>query len=238
MQRTNVKGLADTLEILYGDLWNFPFLEEKNSSLSQNISAHPTAPTTAPAAFSPAAATSTWRELKEMVRVCNQCEFHLNRSRSVFGRGEFSAPVIFLGDFPSDADDRKGEIFSEAEGELLSKMILAMKLRPEQMYFTNLFKCRNSRIPAVSEDIPTDCFAHLEKELSFVQGKIIVAMGPWAAKITSRSDAPLNVVRGQVFSFAEKEVFCTYHPRDLLQSPSLKKLAWEDLQRVMKRLAV
>lgn len=235
MPSTNVKALADSLEILYGDLWNFPFLEEKKTispqvSASSDVSNSPTT--------SPSTSPTTWRDLRETVRVCSQCEFHLNRSRSVFGRGEFSAPVIFLGDFPSNADDRKGEIFSESEGELLNKMILAMKLRPEQMYFTNLFKCRNSRIPLVTEEIPLQCLSHLEKELGFIQGKILVAMGPWAAKITSRSDAPLNVVRGQTFSFAGKDVYCTYHPRDLLESPANKKLAWEDLQRVMKKLGV
>lgn len=227
MPSTNVKALADSLEILYGDLWNFPFLEEKKIT-----------PAKVAAPSSELVSPTTWRDLRETVRICNQCEFHLNRSRSVFGRGEFSAPVIFLGDFPSHADDRKGEIFSESEGELLNKMILAMKLRPEQMYFTNLFKCRNSRIPLTSEEIPLDCLSHLEKELSFIHGKIVVAMGPWAAKISSRSDAPLNVLRGQTFSFAGKEVYCTYHPRDLLESPANKKLAWEDLQRVMKKLGV
>jgi uracil-DNA glycosylase family 4 len=227
MQNTDVKALAHTVEILYGELWNFPWLEEKKSLATE---APPIADGKAP--------SGTWRELKEQVRLCKNCDLHLNRAHSVFGRGEFTSPIIFLGDFPALEDDKKGEIFSGAEGELLNKMILAMKLKPAEMYFTNFFKCRSSSLPSPSDEFSLACVAHLEKEFSFLQAKIVVALGPWASKIAANSESPLATLRGQTFSFLGKEVYCTYHPRDLLQSPNLKKLAWEDLQRVMKSMGV
>ncbi len=227
MQTTDVKALADTVEILYGELWNFSWLEEKRPATG-NI----------PATTDQPGFTGTWRELKEQLRLCKDCDLHLNRAHSVFGRGEFTSPIIFLGDFPSATDDKKGEIFFDAEGELLNKMIVAMKMKPAEMYFTNVFKCRSSQLPGPADELTLACVNHLKNEFSFLQAKVIVAMGTWASKIAANSEAPLTTLRGQTFSFLGKDVFCTYHPRDLLQSPNLKKQAWDDLQRVMKSLGV
>jgi uracil-DNA glycosylase family 4 len=220
MQNANVKALAQLVGNLYGDLLDFPFL--KNS---------------APAPLTETSQKkSSLQQLKEECKVCNQCEYHIGRKNSVFGRGEKKAKVIFVGDFPSDLDDQKGEIFTGEQGELLSKMILAMKLKPEEMYFTNVFKCRPPTLPQWNEDFPQNCQAHLLEEFRFLEGKIVIALGGIAAKILARSEAPIQVLRKQKFDWEGRMVFCTHHPRDLLHSPAGKKEAWEDLQRVMKEM--
>jgi uracil-DNA glycosylase len=220
MQNANVKALAQLVGNLYGDLLDFPFLKNSAQPISQ-ISLEK---------------YSSLKEIKEACRACNQCEYHIGRKNSVFGRGDRAAKVIFVGDFPSDLDDQKGEIFSGELGDLLSKMILAMKLKPEEMYFTNIFKCRPPTMPQWNEDFPKNCQAYLLEEFQFLEGKIVITLGGIASKILARSEAPIQVLRKQKFEWLGKTIFCTHHPRDLLNSPAGKKEAWEDLQRVMREM--
>lgn len=222
-QLDDAKALALTLQHLYGDLLDLPILRQ----LEKNISA--------PSAESPSAALS---RLAEEIRYCQGCLYHAGRQKLVFGRGNAQARIAFVGDFPSDLDDAKGEPFSDEAGELLHKMILAMKIKPEATYLTTLSKCR----PPHGARPETDRFEHEEnhliKQFEFLKAEVIVAMGDAAARTLAHSESPLRVLREQTFEWQGRKVFCTHHPRDLLNSPAKKKEAWEDLQTVMRALGI
>jgi uracil-DNA glycosylase len=216
----DAKALAHTLQALYGDLGDLPLLRETPAQRQKND----------------AAPSRSLASYAEEIRFCKKCVLHIGRSKLVFGRGSPQARVAFVGDFPSTKDDAAGEPFSDESGELLHKMIVAMKLKPEETYLTNIFKCRPPQNQVVDQDLFRACEAHLENQFEFLSAKFIVAMGEHSAKALARSESPLNVLRNQVFEWNGRRVFCTYHPRDLLSSPAKKKLAWEDLQAVMREL--
>jgi DNA polymerase len=214
--REDAAALAKTLKSLYGDLADeplFPALQPSEPSLSPTLA-----------------------QYAEEIRYCQNCSLYIGRGHSVFGRGLPEAEIAFVGDFPSDADDGQGEPFSDEAGELLHKMIVAMKLRPEETYLTNFFKCRPPAGQRLEQEHFRACEEILSRQFSFLAARIVVALGENSARALARSEAPLAVLRGQVFSWNERSVYCTHHPRDLLRSPAKKKEAWADLQAVMRAL--
>lgn len=213
------KSLAHTLRHTFGDFLDLPVLEAK-----KNLS---------PSTVSPAQLLSDY---SQSIRFCQECALHIGRQNLVFARGDWRSRIAFVGDFPSAADDKKGEPFSDDSGALLNKMILAMKLKPEEVYLTNIFKCRppqNQRFEPAYFDA---CEKHLRFQFSQVKASMIIAMGDAAARALARSESPLPVLRRQTFEWQERKVICTWHPRDLLESPTKKKEAWDDLQRAMREL--
>jgi DNA polymerase len=218
----DAKALAHTLKSIYGDLLDLPLL-------------HPGEPKSVRAGgkTSPSEALAAYAE---EIRYCQHCLYHMGRRHLVFGRGQPEARIAFVGDFPSDQDDAKGEPFSDDAGDLLHKMIVAMKLKPEETYLTTLSKCR---LPAGARP-ELDRFEHeedhLKKQFAHLQAEFIVAMGDAAARTLAHSESPLPVLRKQIFDWEGRKVFVTHHPRDLLSSPAKKKEAWEDLQAVMRAM--
>jgi uracil-DNA glycosylase family 4 len=213
------KSLANTLRHTFGDILDLPVLEPK-----KNISSH---------AASPAQLLS---EYGESIRFCQNCALHIGRQNLVFARGDWRSRIAFVGDFPSAVDDKKGEPFADESGALLNKMILAMKLKPEETYLTNLFKCRPPQGQKLDSVHAQACEKHLAFQFSHVRATMIIAMGDSAARALARSESPLPVLRRQTFDWQGKKVICTWHPRDLLESPAKKKEAWDDLQRAMREL--
>ncbi len=213
------KSMAHTLRHTFGDILDFPiFAPRKNSSEP---------------AVSPAQLLGNYA--KE-IRYCQSCALHIGRQNLVFARGDWRARIAFVGDFPSAADDQIGEPFSDDSGALLAKMILAMKLRPEEAYLTNIFKCRPPQNQKLEAAYFNACEKHLELQFSHVKAEMIIAMGDAAARALARSESPLPVLRRQTFEWQGRKVICTWHPRDLLENPAKKKEAWHDLQRALSEL--
>ncbi len=220
-QNTLQKQLAETLRHTFGDLLDFPlFSPEKKIEAVAEVPA------------------LGLQGVAESVRFCQDCSLHIGRGKLVFGRGDPQAMIAFVGDFPSSADDNAGEPFSDESGALLNKMILAMKLRPEECYLTNAFKCRPPSGQKPEREHWQACEKHLSSEFAHLRAPLIVAMGDAAARALARSESPLPVLRRQTFEWQGRKVICTWHPRDLLKSPAKKKEAWDDLQRAMKELSL
>ena len=168
---------------------------------------------------------------------CMNCRMHIGRGQICFGRGNPQAKIWFVGDFPSLDDDKLGTVFSADVGDLLQKMISAMKLHTEEVYFANLFKCRRPEGLKITETEIQSCAKFFEQQWAYGKPEILVALGEIPARSFSRSEMPLHALRGQDdHHWKTSQLFCTHHPRDLLQNTSLKKECWTDLQKVMKAL--
>jgi uracil-DNA glycosylase family 4 len=174
-------------------------------------------------------------DTKERAANCTACALHIGRKNSVFGSGNLSSGIAFVGDSPSTFDDNTGNIFSDEAGKLLDRMITAMHLRPENTYKTNLVKCRSPNERAAKEAEINTCRNFLDEEIN--GARIIVALGESAAQFFSRTDATISALRGKWYEHNDAKVMITHHPRALLKDPAKKKEAWEDLQSVMKALA-
>lgn len=226
------QALAATLTELYGDIADLALPSGTGNGIANKNAAGHSGP--APTA---ASSSESLAAFAETIRFCPTCVLHLSRRQLVFGRGPVNAPIVFVGDYPSDADDQSGQPFSDPAGALLQKMIVAMKLRPEEVYLTTLFKGLPTRERAAELDFVRHCEEHLLGQFEFLTAPIVVAMGEHTARALVRSDSPLRGLRtGQEFTWNRRRVFCTHHPRELLAEPGKKKEAWDDLQAVMRAM--
>jgi len=176
---------------------------------------------------------NTLENLKKQATECHLCTLSKSRQKVVFGEGNPEATLMIVGDFPNDTDDSSGKIFTGRSGELLSKMIEnVLMLKREEIYLTNLLKCRALDTQSPSPAHTHSCYPYLLKEIALVKPKIILTLGALPYEYLSGDDSPLEKVRGITHTQEHYILIPTYHPNHLLRNPSAKKEVFEDLLKV------
>ena len=172
-----------------------------------------------------------WIALEQEVLSCTRCPLHRSRTQAVFGVGNSSADWLIIGEAPGVEEDRRGEPFVGRAGQLLNEMLRAAGLTREQVYIANILKCRppENRDPRPEE--VSCCTPYLERQISHIAPRLILAVGRIAAQNLLGVDTPLGKMRGTVYHYGSGRipVVVTYHPAYLLRSPSQKRKVWEDL---------
>jgi len=186
---------------------------------------------------------ASWaHDMEGRCRSCTLCGLHRNRKQAVLSVGDPSSRIVFVGEAPGKNEDEKGEPFVGRAGKLLDKMLGAMGLNREQVYITNVIKCRppGNRTPNDKErEICSSNF--LNQELANIRPKVIVALGATAAQTILDTDDSIGKLRGKVHKVEYIDVVATYHPAYLLRQGDDKKVkrkVWEDLQLAMERLKI
>ncbi len=167
---------------------------------------------------------------------CNRCKLHQWRTNIVFGEGNPASKVIFIGEGPGEEEDRQGRPFVGRAGQLLTLMLQSIGLKREDVYITNIVKCRppNNREPEKDEVIA--CAPLLQKQIEIIDPQLIVTLGKPAITALSGQKMPITKIRGRVMVINGRKVLPTYHPAFLLRNPVRKKEAWEDLKTLKKLL--
>jgi DNA polymerase len=199
----------------------------------------PTARTTpsgsAPVAGRPVSSLD-WPELESAVAHCTDCELHRTRTRTVFGTGHRQADWMIIGEAPGADEDRQGEPFVGRAGQLLTEMLRAAGLQRQDVFITNILKCRppQNRDPRPEE--VACCHAYLQRQIALVRPSLILAVGRIAAHNLLETDTPVGRLRGTVHHYTEDRIplIVTYHPAYLLRSPLEKRKAWEDLRLALQ----
>lgn len=168
-------------------------------------------------------------------RACVLCE---GRNRVVFGVGDPCAQLMFVGEGPGEDEDRQGEPFVGKAGQLLTRMIRAMGLDRGEVYIANIVKCRppQNRNPTPREII--SCLPYLRRQIEVVAPRVICALGNVATRTLLDTQTPIGRLRGRFSDYQGIPVMPTFHPSYLLRTPGDKRLAWEDLRKVMERLGL
>jgi DNA polymerase len=178
-------------------------------------------------------------ELSSEVARCTRCqELACNRTQTVFGTGDPQARLCFLGEAPGVEEDRRGEPFVGAAGQLLNKIIQACQLRREDVYILNVLKCRppDNRTPLPSE--AANCRPFLERQLELIQPEFICCLGAVAAQNLLETSTPIGRLRGRFHEYRGSRVVCTYHPAYLLRNPAAKRQTWEDMKLLMQAMGI
>jgi len=177
--------------------------------------------------------------LKLVVEKCTRCELSQTRKNTVFGEGKISPLVMFVGEAPGAEEDATGRPFVGQAGQLLTKMINAMGLAREDCYIGNVVKCRPPGNATPSFEQITACLPYLNKQITLVKPKVIVALGATACSaLLGRRGAQVGTFRGRWHEYMGIPVLVTYHPAALLRTETLKKFAWQDLKMVIARLGL
>jgi len=203
------------------------------------------------AAVSPAlsieAKTQAFAELRDRALACVKCpNLVAARQNVVFGVGDIHAQLMFVGEAPGADEDRQGEPFVGAAGQLLTKIIQTMGLSRETVYIANILKCRpdtpgkasGNRKPT-PEEMQT-CLPYLQAQIDLIQPRVLVALGATAVEGLLGKTIGITRLRGTWKTYRDIPLMPTYHPAYLLrnQSKSEKRKVWEDMLQVMERLAM
>lgn len=180
-------------------------------------------------------ATLDWDALRQTVTGCRACRLCESRTQTVFGVGHPRAHCMIVGEAPGENEDRQGEPFVGAAGQLLDRMLWAIGLTrtdaepARQVYIANTLKCRPPRNRNPEPDELVRCSGYLFRQIELVQPRLLLAMGRFAVQTLLDSHDPIGRLRGRVHRWRELPVVVTYHPAYLLRNPADKARAWADL---------
>jgi uracil-DNA glycosylase family 4 len=180
----------------------------------------------------PSALTLVRRELGE----CTRCRLHEGRKKLVFGVGPEDARVMIIGEAPGQQEDIKGQPFVGPAGRLLDRMLLAVGLKRDKVYITNIVKCRPPGNRDPQKDEVQTCRPFLEKQVKAIAPQAVLALGRPASQSLLKSDAPISALRGRWHQFMDIPLLPTFHPAYLLRNPERKKEAYRDLKTLAKAL--
>jgi uracil-DNA glycosylase family 4 len=174
--------------------------------------------------------------VREQLGECTRCKLNTSRTNIVFGVGSQTAALMFVGEAPGAEEDRRGEPFVGAAGQLLDRMIAAMGWTRESVYIANVLKCRppGNRDPEADE--VAECLPFLHRQVESIAPRLIVTLGKPAAHALLETTAPISALRGRFHEFRGIPVMPTFHPAFLLRSPDRKRDAWSDLKQVIDEL--
>lgn len=175
----------------------------------------------------------TLEDIRKDLGDCKRCGLCQDRHNIVFGAGAPNARLMFVGEGPGYDEDMQGLPFVGAAGQLLTKIIDAMKLTREDVYICNVVKCRppGNRNPAEAEI--RACIPFLERQIAAVKPAFIVGLGSVAVQSLLNTTKGISKIRGQWTTYQGIKFMPTFHPSYLLRSPEKKREVWQDMQQIM-----
>jgi DNA polymerase len=186
-------------------------------------------------ATDPLQQSRTLEDVAQIIAACRKCKLCDGRTNTVPGEGPANARLVVIGEGPGRTEDETGRPFVGRAGELLTKILEAIKLPREQVFICNIVKCRppENRLPQYDEIAA--CLPFLYRQIDLVKPKVILAMGGTAAQSLLNTKQSLGALRNQVHRFRGIPVIITYHPAALLRNPNWKRPTWDDV-RIAARL--
>ena len=183
-------------------------------------------------------ALRNWDEIITAIHACEACELAQNCTQKVPGVGNRQADLLIVGEGPGHDEDIQGEPFVGRSGRLLDRMLAAIGISREQVYITNIVKCRppNNRDPRHDEAL--HCRVYLDAQIREIAPRVILSVGRVSAHNLLGSDLPVGKLIRQMHKLPGTEipVKVTYHPAYLLRNPSAKAIAWQDLKLLHQML--
>ena len=183
-------------------------------------------------------------EIKKLIESIKNHETSLKKSANnlVIYDGTLDAKVMFIGEAPGQEEDKLGTPFVGKAGQLLNKMLAAIKIKREEVYITNVVNWRppNNRTPTDEEIL--EFLPYLQQQIDIVEPKYIFLLGGVAAKAILSTPLALGKLRGKWHEYKSFKlnkiiyVIASYHPAFLLRSPQYKKSSWQDLLMLKERI--
>ena len=178
----------------------------------------------------------TWEELEEKCLHCDRCELCRTRHNVVFGVGNRSSRLLFVGEGPGEQEDLQGVPFVGPAGKLLDDMLEMIDLDRQKVYIANIVKCRPPRNRDPLNVEQEACRPWLDRQIALVNPRIIVCLGRIAAMALIREDFRITREHGQWFDRDGRRLMATYHPSALLRDVDKRPEAFMDLRALRKEI--
>jgi len=178
--------------------------------------------------------------LEEKILRCALCPLSQGRARAVPGEGDYSAPLMFVGEGPGADEDIQGRPFVGKAGQLLTRIIAAMSYKRQDVYITNVVKCRPPQNRTPFREEIEKCRPYLLAQIESIAPRVIVSLGKVATDSFHPSAAGMSRLRGNFIEYGKILIMPTFHPSYLIRNEGnkeIKRLVWQDMQKVMDALS-
>ncbi|MCS6910199.1 MAG: uracil-DNA glycosylase [Anaerolineales bacterium] len=178
----------------------------------------------------------TLQTIAAEVNACTRCKLHLARTRAVPGEGPANADILFIGEGPGFHEDQQGRPFVGAAGKFLEELLAMIGLKREQVFITNVVKCRppGNRDPEADE--LAACDDYLERQIAALNPKVIVTLGRFSmAKFFP--NAKISIIHGQARRVRGRLVVAMFHPAAALHQAKFKEPLIEDFKKLPALIA-
>ena len=179
---------------------------------------------------------NTWEELETTINGCKKCRLYTNRTTIVLGTGNKNAQIMLIGEGPGADEDIQGVPFVGKAGKLMNQALVGLGFQRDELYITNIVKCRPPGNRNPENDEAMACMDYLRTQVLLVKPKIIVLLGSVALKNILGEEYGITASRGK---WVEKNgIFYlpTWHPAALLRDEEKKIDFWKDLKSVKEKI--
>ena len=162
---------------------------------------------------------------------CTACKLHLSRKLAVPGEGPSDSEIMFIGEGPGFHENEQGRPFVGAAGNFLEELLASIGMSREQVFITNIVKCRppGNRDPQTAEI--EACSGYLERQIAALNPKAIVTLGRFSMA-RFFPNARISSIHGRAQRVGGRMVVAMYHPAAALHQPSLRRVIEDDFSRL------
>jgi DNA polymerase len=182
----------------------------------------------------------TLQEAALEASTCTRCRLAQGRTQVVYGVGNPNADLMFIGEGPGYHEDKQGEPFVGAAGQLLNRMLAEIEIPREDVYINNVVCCRP---PGNRDPLPDEieaCTPWLTERIELIDPRVIVTLGNWATRFILDRQVSISRVRGQRFPWKGRIVIPTFHPAAILhgggEDSSQMTALRDDFQEIRRAL--
>lgn len=178
------------------------------------------------------------KEIEKEIYLCQECKLSKFRSNAVPGEGNLHSEIMFIGEAPGRDEDLQGRPFVGEAGKLLTSLMESVKIKREEVYISNVVKCRppNNRGPE-KEEIEK-CNPYLIAQIGIITPSVICTLGNFALKTLVSEDLSISKVHGEIFEKDGIIYFPMYHPAAVLHrnSKMMKEIMLGDFKKLTNLL--
>ena len=168
---------------------------------------------------------------------CQRCRLGATRKRAVPGDGPRRAAIMFVGEAPGFWENEEGRPFVGQAGRLLEELLAGIGLQRDQVYITNVLKCRppNNRDPLPDE--LAACSDYLDRQIQYIQPRLIVTLGRFSMAKFFGPGRGMRDLHGKTVRYGRTTCLAVYHPAAALRQAALRQVLQEDFSRIPGLLA-
>ncbi|HAF48947.1 MAG TPA: uracil-DNA glycosylase [Anaerolineaceae bacterium] len=176
-------------------------------------------------------AEAVLKEIGQQTSVCTRCKLHYSRRNAVPGAGNPNSTLMFIGEGPGFHENQQGLPFVGAAGSFLDELLAEAGLKREDVFITNVVKCRppGNRDPQPEE--LEACKPYLERQIAAINPDVIVTLGRFSMGHFI-NNGKISSIHGRSFWSNGRMVIPMYHPAAALHQPSLRSVVVEDFQKL------
>ncbi|NLO01057.1 MAG: uracil-DNA glycosylase [Bacteroidales bacterium] len=183
--------------------------------------------------------SAKYEELKELInniRACNRCRLSSGRIHAVCGEGNVNARLFFIAQAPGEMEDKAGKMFIGPTGKVFDELFSEISLHRNEVYMTNLIKCRLPKNRKPKSDEIELCGKYLEQEIEIIKPEFLIPLGYHATKYILNRFCNENIsssdLTGKLIDCNGQKIYPLRHPSAVLYNPSLKNIMVQDFRKI------